>query len=117
MVPLLPQAAAALRAFCALKIYGDFSNSSLNKALKRGCERTGVPPFNPYKLRHLLGTTASKLSSDERGVSELMLHTDPRQTRRYTEHAASTRILATVTAMKAALPMPAKPGPKLVKRA
>jgi len=104
-VPLLPQAVKALKAYVALGISGDFSNSSLNKALKRGCARTGVPEFNPYKLRHLLGTTASKLSNDERGVSELMLHSDPRQTRRYTEHAASTRATATISAIKAALPM------------
>jgi integrase len=115
-VPLLPQAVAALEAFAERQAFGRFSNSSLYKALRRGCERTGVARFNPYKLRHLLGTTASKLSNDERGVAEMMLHTDPRQTWRYTRHAASTRAQSTVDAMTAALPqVPARP--RLVKRA
>jgi integrase len=113
-VPLLPQAIDALEAFVERQAFGRFSNSSLRKALHRGCDRTGVVRFNPYKLRHLLGTTASKLSNDERGVSELMLHTDPRQTWRYTRHAASVRAQSTIDVMTAALPT-FPPRPRLVK--
>jgi integrase len=117
-VPLLPQALQALTTFAAVAAWGPFSNSSLRDTLHRGCDRAGVPRFRPYDLRHLLGTTLVLHSSDERGAAELMLHTDPRQTWRYTRQAASPRAVSAIAAVTKALPMPAPtPGPRLVKRA
>jgi hypothetical protein len=43
-----------------------------------------------------------KASPDERGASELALHADPRQTRRYSRQAASERATA---ALRAAFPV------------
>src|SRR4030095_6588227 len=59
-VPVNADALAALRQFDEQKAYGEFSNSSLYKALQRSCERLEIPFFNPYKLRHLFITTIVK---------------------------------------------------------
>ena len=108
-VPLSGAAVAALRTFDATQAYGPFSGSSLHSALHRGCQRAKVTPFRVYDLRHLFITTVVAGSSDERGASELALHADPRQTRRYSRQAASERAKA---ALEAAFPtLPTLPTP------
>jgi integrase len=79
----------------------------------------GVREFRVYDLRHLLGTTLVAHSHDERGTAELMLHTSPQQTWRYSRHAASTRASATIAAVSAAIPQTptSAGGPRLVRRA
>jgi len=114
-IPMMPQAMEALKAFDALNAYGPFSGSALHSTLHRGCDAAGVARFRVYDLRHLFGTELVANSHDERGTAELMLHTSPQQTWRYTRQAASTRAQATIDAMAKAIPM-VKPGPRLVKK-
>ena len=114
--PVSPQAMAALKLLKKLGGLGDFDGPGLNHALKRGCD-AATPPvrhFRVYDLRHLFGTTLSRHSKDERGVSELMGHADPRQTRRYTRHAASERARSTLAEALIGFPEPAKPPKKAV---
>lgn len=100
-----PQAMEALKALRKIQGgLGPFSGSSLNHSLKSGCRRANVRPFSVYTLRHLFGTTLAQHSSDERGISELMGHADPRQTRRYTRHAASERARAVLAETMSAFP-------------
>lgn len=103
-LPLSPAAVIALRAFDALDAYGPFSGSALHSALQRGCARAKVTPFRVYDLRHRFITTVVAASPDERGASELALHADPRQTRRYSRQAASERAKAALEAAFPTLP-------------
>jgi integrase len=114
-VPLMPQALEALKMFAEAEAWGPFSGSALHSTLHRWCDAAGVSRFRVYDLRHLFGTRLVATSHDERGTAELMLHSSPQQTWRYSRHAASTRALSTIEAMKAAEPME-RPQPRLVRR-
>jgi integrase len=114
-VPLLPQAVEALKAFAEVEAWGTFSGSALHSTLHRWCDAASVARFRVYDLRHLFGTQLVRHSQDERGAAELMLHTSPQQTWRYTRQAASTRARASIDAMAAALPV-VPIGPRLLKR-
>lgn len=103
-LPLLPQAVAALREFKRVKAWGTFSTSAMHSSLAHACEKAGVTPFNPYQLRHLFLTLVAGITKDDRAVAELAMHTDPRQTRRYTEQSVDPRILEALTQVAAALP-------------
>lgn len=94
VVPLLPEAAKALRAFDKWDAYGPFSGSALHSLLHRGCDRAGVARFRVYDLRHLFLTRVATRTHDERAVAELGLHSTPQQTWRYTRQAGSTRAKA-----------------------
>jgi integrase len=115
-LPILPQAMEALKAFADLNAWGAFSGSALHSTLHRGCDAAGVTRFRVYDLRHLFGTELVANSHDERGTAELMLHTSPQQTWRYSRQAASTRAVSALEAMKAALPMSPQAKPRLVKK-
>lgn len=91
VVPISDAAIAALKALEKANGFGDFSNSSVHSQVQRACRNVKVRPFRVYDLRHLFLTEVARASKDERGVSELALHSTPQQTRRYTEQAASTR--------------------------
>ena len=90
-LPITDEAKRALRQLVDANGLGPFSGSSLYAALHRGATKAGVRPFRVYDLRHLFLTEVTIQTHDERAVSELALHADPRQTRRYTQHAASLR--------------------------
>jgi integrase len=104
LVPVSPQAMAALEHLDELGGLGAFDGSSLNHTLRLGCRKAKVTPFRVYALRHLFGTTLAMHSSDLRGVAELMGHADPRQTLRYTRHAASERARSTLADAAAGFP-------------
>jgi integrase len=97
-LPLCPQAVEALRAFAAVKAWGPFSSGSIRKQWHAACVRVGMPTCRPYDLRHLFVTTIVNCSKDERGASELAMHSSPIQTRRYSRAAASTRATAALQA-------------------
>jgi integrase len=101
-IPVSLLAIRALAAFNRVDAYGTFSGSALHSALHRGCDRAKVPHFRVYDLRHLFITAVVLASNDERGASELALHSDPRQTRPYSRQAASVRAKA---ALDAAFPV------------
>jgi integrase len=91
-LPLLPEALAALREVARLKAWGAFSTSSMHSMLAMACARVKVPTFHPYALRHLFLTRVALASRDDRVVAELGLHSDPRQSRRYTEQSVDPRV-------------------------
>lgn len=93
-LPLLPQAVEALRRFSAVNAFGSFSNSSLHSALHRGCELAGVPKFRTYDLRHLFAVLVATSVKDDRIVSELLMHSNLEQVRRYTENSVDPRLTA-----------------------
>jgi len=109
-MPVSAHALAAIQHLQKLGGLGEFDGPGLNHALRRGCEsaKPKVDYFRVYALRHLFGTTLAQHSRDERGISELMGHADPRQTRRYTRHAASERALSTLADAAAGFPEPAQ---------
>jgi integrase len=102
-LPLVPQAVAALREFARVKAFGAFSTSSMHSSLKMACDKSGVPRFNPYALRHLFLTLVAQLTRDDRVVAELAMHSDLRQTRRYTEQSVDPRLAAAIAKVAEAL--------------
>lgn len=114
-LPLFPGAVVALKAFAAANAWGEFSTSGMHKALQRAVgeenawrarhKKPPIAPVNPYVLRHAFGTELAKRTTDERVIQEMMLHSTPQQTRRYTEAATSTRLLE---ARAAIVPRPTK---------
>jgi integrase len=106
-LPLLPQAVAALK---ALQIPDDLLIGARGSKEKRrgvhrkrlhaqwtaACTAAKITPCRPYDLRHAFGTLVAKETEDSRAVSELMMHTNEKQTRRYTEAAGIVRATAAI---------------------
>lgn len=102
-LPLLPAALTALKALKKLDGFGTFDTTAMYHAMHRACKAAGVPTFNPYKLRHLFLTRLALATRDDRAVAELGLHSDVRQTRRYTEQSVSPRTAQGIVALGKAL--------------
>ena len=51
-VPLVPEGAAAARAFLDAQAFGPWPRSSVNRALARAAGRAGRPVFTTYQIRH-----------------------------------------------------------------
>ncbi len=92
ILPLLPQAVAALREMKRLDAWGPFSTSAMHSSVARTCKKLGLTPWHPYALRHLLLSEIAALARDDRAVAELGMHTSPAQTRRYTESTVPRRL-------------------------
>lgn len=58
------------------------SSTWLRIAVKRACERAGVPHWHPHQLRHQFATVVTQ-QLDERVAQTLLRHHDPRMTARY----------------------------------
>lgn len=97
ILPLLPKAISALRDLDRVDGWGAFSTSALHKSVTRACKALGLPPFNPYKLRHRFLSDIASLTKDDRVVAELGMHTSPAQTRRYTEATVDRRLTDALT--------------------
>jgi integrase len=114
-LPLLPQAVAALKEFIAWECFTPydekkkrlvpFSHSAMHSAFARALEKLnahraalGLPELSvrPYDLRHTFGTWLADRLTDDRAIQELMLHSRPEQTRRYTERATAERVARAV---------------------
>lgn len=116
-IPLLHEGAVrALKAFVAADAWGEFSTSGMHKSFRLALAaenasraRKKLPPIEarPYDLRHTFGTEAAKRLTDERALQELMLHSSPAQTRRYTEAATSDRLLKARASLAAGESRPA----------
>jgi integrase len=94
ILPLLPQALAALRQFRDVDAWGEFSTSGMHKSVRHACKVLKLPRWHPYALRHLFLSEMAALTRDDRVVAELGMHTSPAQTRRYTESTVSARLTA-----------------------
>lgn len=100
-LPLLPAAVTALKDFDRWNAWGSFSHSAMHSALQRAVVKLNARrdeyghraiTMRPYDLRHSFGTMMARLIRDERALQELMLHSTPMQTRRYTEAAVNYRV-------------------------
>jgi integrase len=114
-LPLLPQAIAALK---ALQIPDDLLIGSRGSKDKRrgvhrkrlhaqwtaACTAANITPCRPYDLRHFFGTLIARETADSRAVSDLMMHTNEKQTRRYTEAAGIVRAAAAIEKISPKLP-------------
>jgi integrase len=84
LLPLLPQAVTALRAFAAANAWGPFSAASMRKSWLRAAAAAGLPPgTRPYDLRHSYGTAVFLASGSLEATGALLQHADARTTRRY----------------------------------
>lgn len=111
-IPVLPPALVALRAFERADAWGPFSASSMHSALARAVaaenawrtrwRRPTLPAIRPYDARHSALTLMATLTSDERVLQELALHSSASQTRRYTEGATEARLQAAIAEMSQA---------------
>lgn len=102
-LPLTKAAVKALKAFRVADAWGKFSQSAMHSALARAVASENsarairklrpLPHMRPYDARHTFGTLIASLINDERAIQELMLHSTPQQTRRYTEAATQPRLV------------------------
>jgi integrase len=91
-LPLLPRAVAALRRMVKADALGKFSTSGMHKSLRHACDKAGVPRCGVHDLRHVFGSFVARTVKDDRVVAELLMHTSPNQTRRYTEDSVPARL-------------------------
>lgn len=109
-LPLLPSAVKALREFEKWDCYSkpdatgkmkSFSHNAMYVCFARALGKLNahrvkldLPPLTiyPYMLRHTFGTWIAHRLTDERAIQELMMHSRPEQTRRYTEAATQGRL-------------------------
>jgi integrase len=56
---------------------------ALRKALRRACDRAGVPRWTPGRLRHTVATWAIRQGESLQRVAEFLGHRDSRTTRRF----------------------------------
>jgi len=113
VVPVFAGAVTALKAFAEADAWGPFSTSSMHSALARAIKdenawraahkKPPLPHIRPYDFRHTALTEMARHITDDRVIQELALHSNPSQTRRYTDSATATRVLTAVDAVKKAV--------------
>lgn len=100
-LPLLPSAVVALKEFVQWEAFGPFSHSAMHKSFRlalgklnarRKTQKLPALAVRPYDLRHSYGTFIAHRITDERALQELMMHSRPEQTRRYTDQATMGRV-------------------------
>lgn len=105
VLPLLPGAMKALDDLEAQRAIGSFSRSAMHSAVARAVAqlnqvrvRLRLEPVSirPYDFRHSFGTMLAQLTTDDRAIQEIMLHSTAAQTRRYTEAATAARVALAV---------------------
>lgn len=96
LLPLLPQAVEAFRAYDAAQLWKTrFSTSSLLKTFKRAATAAGLPPSVRVKdLRHSFGSQVFLLTGNRSLVGELLQHGDERTSRRYSLAAVNPVLTA-----------------------
>lgn len=114
-LPVLPQGWTALRQFKKLGAWGEFSPSSMRKSLRLaaaklskakdtpGDTKSIVEDITPYDLRHSFLTMVALLTGNARAVQTLGLHSDPRQSNRYTEAAVDPLVQQALSRVAEAL--------------
>jgi integrase len=113
VLPVTPQAAAALRDFRAAKAFGPISRNTLRRVFLGAVARARrawqadkrgpwpvSPKASPYWLRHAFGNRAIDAAKrDVKAVQTLMLHATPHTTERYLKASVPRRAQATVDAL------------------
>jgi integrase len=109
-IPLLPAAWTALARIKELDCWGDFKSDRMRAAFRRAAKRARaadlpdavkaeIADVTPYQLRHAFGTLVAGIAKDDRAAMELLIHSDIRQTHRYTERTVDPRTAAALTAV------------------
>lgn len=93
-VPLIPAAVEAFRALHRHEAWGNFSNSSLRKAIRTACKKAQVPVITTYDLRHFFGTQVYRTSGDIRATQALLGLSSPALANRYSLAAVDPRAIA-----------------------
>jgi integrase len=102
VLPLLPAAVAAFRAWLAAVAWGPFSTQSLGKSFRRAVLRARrthpeIPAdLRAYDLRHSFLSMILEQTGDLAAVRELGQHASMQTTLRYTQRAASPRAKAAI---------------------
>jgi integrase len=103
LVPLIPLAAAAFRAFDRLHCWGPFSNSSMWKTFQRACVQLGLEDLTPYDFRHSFLSVVYAETRDLRVTGKLGSHRSDRTTKRYTLAAVAPHVQAAIDKVGARL--------------
>jgi integrase len=101
-LPLLPEALTAWQTyFAAGADCGPWNNSTLGRALDKGCQLAKVQRFRVYDLRHIFGTMIATIVKDDRAVAALLQHQTQQMTQRYTVNSVAPRVQEAIDAVKA----------------
>ena len=93
ILPLLPEAVSAWQTYFANgSDLGPWANSTLGRALDKGCKTAKVQRFRVYDLRHVFGTMVATIVKDDRAVGALLQHQTPQMTMRYTVNSVQPRV-------------------------
>jgi integrase len=108
LLPLIPPAAAAFRAFDQLGCWTvpgtkGFSNSSMWKTFQRACTVLGIEGVRPYDLRHSLGSAIYAETKDLRVTGVLLGHRSDRTSKRYTLAAVPAHVAEAMVKVAARL--------------
>lgn len=109
-LPLLPEAIAALKALRLPEDVSSIHRKNLHRAWRNACVKADLTPCRPYDLRHAFGTLIARKTKDARAVYELMLHSSPTQSLRYTKAAGIDRATAAIRLVTASNRKGAKAG-------
>ena len=82
-VPLVPEGAAAARAFLDAEAFGPWPRSSVNRALAAAARRAGRPVFTTYQIRHSFAAGLRRAGADVADIQDLYGHTRPETTMIY----------------------------------
>jgi integrase len=85
----------------------------LKKGFAAACEAAGIRGLHWHDLRHTFGTRLAEAGCSEATISELMGHTDPKTTRRYT-HGTDRAKREAVEAARPRVAAKKAPAPKVV---
>lgn len=103
LVPLGPEALAALRAFDAQAAYGRFERRVVLRAWQRACRAVLGRSVRLYDLRHSFVTGIVRATKNLGTAQLLAGHTDPRTTRRYALSAILPTLRAGIDAFTASV--------------
>lgn len=117
LLPLLPKAIEAFRAFDAAGAWGPFSGASVRKtfvlaAAKVRKTRPDLPHIRPYDAtRHSLGTAVYRATGSLEAVRELLSHAKLSTTQRYTLGAVDDVLRGQLGQMSDTFASPSKDAP------
>ena len=83
-VPLTYDGLKAMQRFDELECCGNFNSASMWSSFQRACKSLGIKGLRPHDLRHSFGTALYAATGDVQATQQLLGHTSPRTTGRYT---------------------------------
>jgi integrase len=97
VVPLSPQATAALKAFDTLEAWGVFTRAPMARRWRDAATKAKLPPDTvPYDLRHSFGTQVYRKTGNLKAAKDLLGHSSLRVTERYTLAAVPQHKIAAI---------------------